>query len=63
VSNTPYVEISKPTCPGCARSIDVPDPTWDCYIDGRERAWHRECLRRVASAWLGRPKVVKPEAV
>ena len=56
-----YVEINIPTCPGCEASIEVADATFDCYIDGRERAWHWSCLNQVASAWPDKPRDVKPD--
>jgi hypothetical protein len=58
---TQYIEINAPTCPGCELPIETPDATFDCYIDGRERAWHWGCVKQVVSAWPGRPKVVRPD--
>ena len=50
-----------PTCPGCERSIRTPDPTLDCYIDGKERAWHWSFARQVLAAWPEQPDRVVPE--
>jgi hypothetical protein len=61
MDRVPYVEINSRTCPGCEGSIETPDATIDCYIDGHERAWHWSYLNQVASGWPGRPRIVKPD--